>query len=240
LLVAIHQPNYFPWIGYIDKLLRSDKFVILDNVQYAKRDYQNRTRILAKNSQGWIWLTVPVLTKNRYYQVISEVGINPTDTNWQWRHYRALEMTYGRNKYFYQCYPFLRDIYMEKRWLKLAELNCHIIYWLASKFNCQNKLILASELGVTGRKSQLLLNICQKIGADSYLSGDGARCYLDTEIFRKSGIKVFFQNFQTPKYWQFLNKDFTPDLSIVDLICHHGFEAVTKLLLDKSTLSKAA
>ena len=97
MIVSVHQPQYIPWIGYFHKIAKSDEFVILDNVQYKKREFQNRNKILTKT--GPIWLTVPVITKERFLQKISEVEIDNT-VRWQEKHWESIKFNYSHSKYF--------------------------------------------------------------------------------------------------------------------------------------------
>ncbi|TLY18156.1 MAG: WbqC family protein [Nitrospirae bacterium] len=92
--VTIHQPQFMPWLGYLDKIDRADLFVVLDSVQFKKNEWQNRNRI--RTAQGWQWITVPVLHK--FGQRLDEVRINQ-QRDWQSRHLRALEIHYGRAPY---------------------------------------------------------------------------------------------------------------------------------------------
>src|SRR5438094_6523304 len=126
--VAIHQPQYLPWLGYLDKLDRSDLFVLLDTVQFKKNEWQNRNRI--RTAQGWQWLTVPVLHK--FGQRLYEVRINQ-QIDWQGRHLRALEMNYGRAPYRDRYLEGLREIY-RRSWDRLTEVNLAVIHWLLDAF----------------------------------------------------------------------------------------------------------
>ena len=122
--VTIHQPQFLPWLGYLDKIDRADLFIVLDTVQFKKNEWQNRNRI--RTAEGWQWLTVPVL--HRFGQRVQDVMINPTAA-WREQHLRALEMHYARALFRDRYLPDLRAIY-EKPWTKLADLNLAVIRWL--------------------------------------------------------------------------------------------------------------
>ena len=110
-IVAIHQPNFLPWLGFFYKMLKADLFVFLDNVQFSKNSYQNRVRI--KTSQGQQWLTIPVF--HSFGQLTNEVQINNKE-NWREKHLKTLEMNYKRTPYFKIIYNMLESIYFKKEW----------------------------------------------------------------------------------------------------------------------------
>jgi hypothetical protein len=113
MILSVHQPQYLPWIGYLDKVKKSDAFVFLDNVQYKKREFQNRNKIRTK--EGWIWLTVPVITKDRYFQKIAEVEIDRT-VDWRNDHWKSIEHSYAKAPFFAAYKERFAAIY-NKEWI---------------------------------------------------------------------------------------------------------------------------
>lgn len=211
--VAIHQPQYLPWLGYFDKMDQVDSFVLLDDVQFKKNEWQNRNRI--KTAAGWQWLTVPVLHHSS--QRISEVKINPT-VPWARKHLQALVSNYASAPFFDVHRPFFEDVYA-REWNSLLELNLATISYLVEALAIRTKLVLASSLPLPAgvEATDRLVAICQALEADMYLSGAGGRGYLDLTRFDEVGIRVCFQAFQTRPYPQCFGV-FIPDLSIVDLL----------------------
>lgn len=211
--VAIHQPQYLPWLGYFDKMDQVDSFVLLDDVQFKKNEWQNRNRI--KTAAGWQWLTVPVLHHSS--QRISEVKINPT-VPWARKHLQALVSNYASTPFLDLHRPFFEDLYA-REWGSLLDLNLVTISYLVEALAIRTKLVLASSLPLpTGiEATDRLVAICQALEADTYLSGAGGRGYLDLARFDEAGIRVLFQAFQTRPYPQRFGA-FIPDLSIVDLL----------------------
>ena len=198
MILSVHQPQYLPWLGYLDKIQRSDVFVFLDNVQYKKREFQNRNKIRTK--EGSIWLTVPVITKDRYYQNIAAVEIN-NETDWATEHLKGLELNYAKAKYFKEYHPALRSIY-ERKWEKLIDINIKIINLLLQTFSIQTPVSFESNLKINTTSSQRIVDICKELKADTYLSGVGAKDYLDEELFKKHNIKLTYQSFKHPEYAQ--------------------------------------
>jgi hypothetical protein len=218
MIAAIHQPNYLPWLGYFYKICRCDVFVLLDNVQYSKNNIINRNKI--KTPQGPIWLTVGVLTKDRHGQLINEVAIN-NGVPWNKTHYKSLAQNYSKAAYFEKYSPYFERIY-ESQWLNLADLNETLIRTICQLLGFEHvRFTRASELAASGTETEHLIGICKAVGANTYLSGFGGKKYMDEDSFEKEGIKLEYYDFKHPAYRQ-LWGDFTPNLSIVDLLFNEG------------------
>jgi hypothetical protein len=216
MIVAVHQPQYLPWLGYFDKMLKADVFCYLDTVQYKKNEWQNRNRI--KTAGGWQWLTVPVTY--RFPQKIAEVGIDNT-ADWGRRHLQALRTSYRRAPFFERYMPVFEEV-LNRRWESIAALNLHLIQCLREILGIADKPALrASQIPAADDPTQRLIDICLALGGDTYLAGPGAAGYMDGERFRQKGIRVATQNFQHPVYPQ-LYDSFQDHLSIVDLIFNCG------------------
>jgi hypothetical protein len=224
-VVAIHQPNFLPWLGFFHKMTLADIFILLDNVPYSKNSYQNRVKI--KSAQGEQWLTVSVLTKGRFGQLTREVPINNA-TRWRKPHLAALCTNYRRAPYYEDVLAWLEPLYRETH-THLAAFNQSLIESMVHQLGLATTLVNASSLTSEGRGSQLLLQLVQAVGGDIYLSGPSGRDYLDLSIFQRSGVKVQFQRFQHPVYPQ-LYGDFIPNLSSIDLLFNHGENSLNILL----------
>jgi hypothetical protein len=221
--VAIHQPHYLPWLGYLAKWAEADLFIFLDTVQYEKHGWQNRNRI--KTRQGARWLTVPV--RARLGLSVAEVEIDSRQA-WARRHLRAIEHAYARTAGLPRYAAALGEFYA-RAWTRLGPLAVASAGWLAAAVGVATPTRLASELGVaatdpTGR----LVALCRAVGGTVYLAGrDGAR-YMDLEQFQAAGIEVRVQDYVHPVYEQPHGK-FVPFLSGLDLLLTHGDEALTIL-----------
>ena len=220
MMIAIHQPQYLPWLGYIDKIDKADVFCYLDNVQYKKNDWQNRNRI--KTSAGWQWITAPVTY--RFPQKINEVKIN-NSVNWGRKHLQALITNYKKAPYFKDYIDLFHRIY-DADWVCLADLNIGVAEKIRIALGLNNtKTIRASELGLSDGPTERLIDICKLTGCDTYLSGaDGAK-YMDLSRFDSEGIRVIFQDFKHPHYPQRFG-EFVSHLSIVDLLFNCGPESI--------------
>lgn len=211
MILSIHQPAYLPWLGYLDRIALSDCFVFLDTVQFEKNSYTNRNKI--KTSTGPLWLTVPVKQQGHLEKKLTEIEIDNSQ-NWRAKHLRSIEHSYRRASNFVTCYPKLASCFSESETL-LADLCFkQLLFWL-KEFNITTPVVRASDLQVNGKKSDLVLAICQHLGAKGYLSGPQGRDYLDVSSFESNGVDVSFHEFAHPVYPQ-LHGDFLPAMSVVD------------------------
>lgn len=214
--VAIHQPQYIPWVPYFDKILRSDVFVFLDNVQFQNNGLQNRNMI--KGPQGAQWLTLPV--KHSFGQLISETKIDGDKA--RQKHLKTMEMNYKKAPYYEEIFDIISKA-LNNANDNLSDINCNLVEKILDYLDYRGETHRNSELGVEGKGSELILNICKKTGADIYLSGQGGKNYLDMGAFEKSGIKLEFQTYANREYGQcFPKAGFCPNLSIVDLLFNEG------------------
>ncbi len=216
MIVAAHQPQYLPWLGYFDKIYRSDIFVLLDNVQFKKNEWQNRNRI--KTAQGRQWLTVPV--RYKHPQLINQVKINNKD-KWQHRQRQAIISNYKKASHWHLLEEFFEEIFSSK-WQYISQLNIHVVKKLTELLGITRSLYVASELGEFPEDpDDRLIALTKHFDADTYLAGSGGREYMNMEKYAESGIEVIFQEYEHPVYDQLFG-DFKPFMSVVDLIYNHG------------------
>ena len=219
--VAIMQPTYLPWSGYFGLIDYVDEFILLDTVQFSKRSWQQRNQI--KTSKGPMWLTVPVKSKGLQSQKIYDVKIDTT-RDFPNTHIRAIELNFSKTSYYKEYAPSLIKI-LETEYDRLSTLTLELITWLCRSLGITTPLILASELDVTGTRAELLASICQKIGASSYVSPPGSKIYLDeSDALEKRNIDLTYFNYEHPSYSQ-LYGDFTPNMSVIDLLFNTGPES---------------
>ncbi len=221
--VAIHQPHYLPWLGYLAKLDRADDFVYLDTVQFERSGWQNRNRI--KGPQGAQWLTVPV--RHRFGQRIADVEIPEAD-GWRRKHRQALATHYGGAPHFTAAWPALETLYAA-RWERLADLAVASVECLARLLGIRCPTARASALGeLPEEPTARLVAICRHLGADTYLAGAGGPGYMDMDAFARAGIRVLVQDYRHPEYPQRYGP-FVPHLAAVDLLCNAGPESLPVL-----------
>jgi len=230
--VAIHQPNFIPWIGYFHKMANCDIFVILDSAQYEKNAFCNRTKI--KTAQGGQWLTLPIETAGKVQQRILEAKIQNPKTNLP-KCIKTIELNYKRAEYFDYLFPELKEI-LKKDWQYLSELNIALIELIKDKLGIKTRLEIASNYNVSGKSTELLINISKIFNADVYLSGGGGEKYQDEKAYEESGIKLEYSDFIHPIYPQ-LWGEFIPNLSIIDLLFDCGPDSL-KIILGNNRSNK--
>ena len=219
MIAAGHQPNYLPWLGFFDKMRRSDVFIIEDNVQYERQGFTSRNRILTAN--GVRWLSVPVEHANKPL-LINEIKIaNKAEPEWKERHWLTLKHNYYRAPYWSEYADFFESTY-QKEWSLLIDLNMYLIKGIMGFLRIDKPLVLSSSLGVQGKKTELIIAQCKQLGADVQLAGNGCKEYINSERFEQERIKLVFQDFSHPIYAQTC-AGFVPNLSVVDyLFCVGG------------------
>ena len=218
MIVTVHQPEHMPWLGFFDKMRQADVFVLLDNTQFAKDDFQNRNRI--KTRTGATWLTIPLYKKGRSHQLILDAEIC-NDRAWGRRCWELIYQSYKQAPHFEEHRAFFEDLYT-REWTRLIDLNTAIIRYLAAALGLDCRITTASELGIEERGGDRVnLSICRAQGAQVYLSGAHGRDYLDESLFSEQGIEVRYQHFKHPNYPQQWG-EFVSQLSTVDLLFNCG------------------
>jgi hypothetical protein len=219
--VAIHQPNYLPWLGYFEKIARSDVFVFLDDVEYSSSSWINRNKL--KTPDGWTWLTVPVRGSSGPIAA-AEIA----DDSWREGHEKSLQMNYGGAAHFEEFADVFEETYA-RSWESLCELNVHLIRELADRLGLDCEFVRSSALDVDATKGERIVRLCETLEADRYLSGEGARSYNDPARFERAGVDLAYQSFDCPRYEQRFD-GFVPNLSAVDAMLNVGSEGTRELL----------
>lgn len=211
MILSAHQPAYLPWLGYFEKIQRSDVFIYLDTVQFEKNSFINRNKI--KTPQGGQWLTIPVKVMGHTNTTLADTEVDDGQP-WRTKHLKSIEMNYRKAPYFAEGNPELERL-ISTPTNNLAELCWQQLnFWLA-EFEIETKVIRSSELEISSKKSDLVLDLCKHFSAENYLSGALGRDYLNEDAFSKAGIAVEYQEFIHPSYLQRWG-DFEPYMSIVD------------------------
>ena len=234
MIVSINQPAYLPWLGYFERIASSDVHVILDHVQFEKNSFVNRNRVLT--ADGPTWLTVPIKTKGRFGELpICDVEID-NQLPWRRKHWQTLQQAYGQAEHFKEHAAFFADAYAQD-WTSLSALCQHMTRYQLDQFGIDTKCVMSSTLNLKSRRSELLLELCQSLGAAEYVSGALGRDYLDIKPFEDAGIGVSFQDYKHPAYAQMRGQEFVSHMSAVDLLFNHGPES-RDILLNQAHVSQ--
>ena len=216
--VVIHQPQFFPYPGFFHKLSLADKYVILDNTQYDKR-FTNRNQISANTKP--IWITVPINKKHKFSSN-NQVEIN-NEIKWQDDIWKKIYHSYKNTKFFNQYEEYLEKIFT-KKWTFLFELNFETLKKTLEWLDIQIEIIKESDLEINSTSTQRLIDICEQVNADTYISGKVLpnKNYIEKDLFKNKNIKLEFQNYSSISYQQKNVESFIPDLSILDLLFNCG------------------
>ena len=221
---AIHQPHYFPWIGYFDKMAKADAFVILDQVQFEKGSQMVRNRVLDGNGEVQD-ITISGETKdflNREYRELLTKDVE----SWTSRQMNALQTYYRKAKCRKEIFPLLEEFF-QRGYPTICQWTCASMELVRELLDIQTPLIYQSTIDYDrdNKRSDLVYAICNAIGADTYFSGRGASMtYLDREKFAANGVKIVFQDFQHPVYSQCGREAFVPGVSILDMLFNCGVQ----------------
>ena len=238
MLVAIHQPNFLPWLGYFDKLARSDVFVLLDNVPLQRTGgaYTNRVEIAIQGRRQL--LTVPIARGAEARQSADAARIVDTGP-WRRKLRATIEQGYAHAPAFDAIMPVIREI-LDQPGDGLAEFNIRAIRRIAGLIGLDvAKMRRASELDVAGTSTERLIAIMRAVGGTAYLCGGGAGGYQEDEKFAAAGFELRYQDFRHPTYPQVGAAAFVPGLSIVDALMNCGAKGTADLLAVRQPVGEA-
>lgn len=225
MIVTILQPSYIPWRGYFHQIAKSDLFIFYDDVQYDKHGWRNRNRI--KTPFGVRWLTIPVHSSG-----VMEKGIpiNQVEVDWnqEWceKHWQTIRQAYLKAPHFKRYETFISGFY-KKHPILLADFTIDTTIAISREIGIQRTNFLrSSELeGITGKKTDRLINILKRVNATHYISGPSAQNYIEEEKFQAAGISLEYMTYDYAPYPQ-LYPPYDPQVSILDLLFMTGSEAL--------------
>lgn len=229
MVVAVHQPNFIPWLGYFDKIARADVFVLLDTVQYPRsKSVANRNSI--KTKSGALEIVVPLAHPKGSQRLSTYQEVEFADHSWKKKALHTMTHAYGRAPYFEEVFALLQRCFDQPTFVSM---NTLFIQEVVKALGLSTKLVNLSDMpAVNGANNAMIIAICEAFNATSYLSGRGAMAYNDESMYDAHGIKLTYQAYVPLAYPQ-LHGDFIPNLSIVDALCNLGFGATSQLLQQK-------
>ena len=231
-MVAIHQPNFFPWLGFFDKLRRSDVFIMMDTAQIPKSgaSYTNKVDIATRNGRFPISLNIKrihnVVIPIMHVEILADVKRKKIA--------KTIEHSYKTAPYFHSEFPFIKDLIMNNE-TNLCDYNINAIMRAAERICINNgKIIKSSDLGfimTKGNLSQLIVNMVKSVGGTIFLSGPRSAWHMDKSVFDAAGVQIHFTEYSCPCYRQVGSSMFVPGLSFIDAALNIGFSGVQKLLV---------
>lgn len=218
--VAVLQPNYIPWKGYFDIIHDVDTFIFYDDVQYTKNDWRNRNII--RGPTGSFWLTIPI-SKSAINFPINQVQI--PNSRWQKKHLLAIKACYSRSQYFNEQFDAIKNIYEEKPWSNLSDLDEHIIKTISEILGIKVNFLKSSDFTLKGKRLDRLMDLLQRVGVDEYIAGSSSSAYIEKNRFESEGIKLTYKQYSYPEYHQLWKETFNHNVSILDLLFNTGTKA---------------
>lgn len=227
-IAAIHQPNFFPWLGYFDKIARADVFVVLDDAQYQKTgsSWSNRVKLLLGGEPRWV--TAPIQRPEHGVQRLDEVQWAPQP--WREKLLRTVRLQYGRAPFFAEAMALVEPLLAHPE-QHVAAYNLHAIRAITAALGLPARIVTASSFGVQSTSTQRLVDLVRAVGCNTYLAGGGAGGYQDDALFGTAGLDLKYQAFAHPEYPQHGAKDFVPGMSIIDVLMNCGLARTRELLI---------
>lgn len=218
MVVAIHQPDYIPWLGLFYKMSLCDVFVYLDDAQYSNEGAHNYNKI--KTANGEFRLKFPV--EYKFGDKINEVRTKD-ELGWKEKHLKTLEMNYKKAPFFNEIFPKFKEV-LTRDYKNVAQLNIAVNNFIAKEFGIlPKKILLSSEMAIDTVREERVIDITVACGGDEYLSGNGARAYQVDEHFLNRGVKLTYLDYKPIEYKQCW-KEFLPCMSVLDYIFNHGWD----------------
>lgn len=224
-IISGHQPSYLPWLGFFHKLSLCDKYVFMDTVQFEENGWLHRNKI--RKPSGWSWVTVPIdhnnSNKDRLDEVYpSEVKDEGGVDSWQDNHWKSIHHNYANAEYYDRYAPELKELYKEKTWDRLVDICWEQLQLFSKWLDLDDReIVRMSNRNFEGTKDDLILDHAMKLSGDAVVFGANGPNYVNIEKFTNNGIKVYFQDYQHPRYSQRF-EGFESHMSIIDLVFNHG------------------
>ncbi len=228
MLVAIHQPSYFPWLGLLHKLARCEVYVLMDEVQLSDSAYQHRNLFLAKSGEAK-YLTIPIVKKNYLEKTLAQLSFAKAD--WQLQHQRFLQDNYRKHPHFDEVWQSCAPIFT-RPYDSLGAVLVDVMRLCLGACELPCEIVLQSELEYdrTSRKSDLVVALLEATSATTYLSGTGSQAYLEESALADKHIALIYDRFSHPTYPQHNAPSFVPGLACLDAAFNLGWAGVAKLV----------
>lgn len=232
-VVAIHQPNFFPWLGYFDKIARADVFILLDDVQFPKTGggWSNRVKMLIGGDANWVTAAI-----DRNFSGTRNINEMHYLSNIPWRDKirKTVELNYKKHPFYTETMEWFEPLLINEE-SNIALYNMALIHNIVERLGLGvEKLLRSSDLTATGHSNELLCSLTKGVGGSVYMCGGGADGYQEEAVFTAHGLQLQYQSFQHPVYAQKGTAEFKAGLSIIDAFMNVGTAAVSQMLLNRA------
>jgi hypothetical protein len=219
--IAAVQSNYIPWKGYFDLIRRVDEFVFYDHVQYTRKDWRNRN--LIKTPNGLQWLTIPVFFSQDQSQSIRDTKI--AATNWSRKHWSAIKSNYAKAPHATEYFERLERLFRDSQEEFLCEVNYRFIAAICEMLGIHTPFRYSADLDLQGERVDAIIDMCKKLGADTYICGPAAKNYMSEADFTPHGIRLEWMDYSHyPEHPQ-LFPPFEHGVTVIDLLLNTGADA---------------
>jgi hypothetical protein len=228
-IIAIHQPNFFPWLGYFNKIAKADVFIFLDHVQFSKTagTWSNRVKFLLNKNPSWV--TAPIERNYSGLKNINEMYFQKNNP-WRTKLLKTLELNYKKAPYFEEIITPLQSLILNDE-ERISDYNITAVKLIADKLGiASDKFLLSSKLSCEGHSNELLVSLTKAVNGSIYMCGGGAESYQNENIFIDNNILLKRQDFRHPQYEQFNSDCFQPGLSILDTLFNTGWNQTRQLI----------
>ena len=213
MVVTIHQPDFAPWLGFFHRWAESDLYVVLDDVQFIRRGWHHRDKI--KTVAGPQWLTVPILKKGKYKQKINQTLIDNSQ-DWQSKHLSTITRAYSKCPGFPLLFPELENVYGTGH-ERLKDFNLDLLALFARHMGITTPMVMASNFPSNQTSTARLVDLVVRNNGTAYMTGTGARDYLNEALFTERGIRLIWKKYEPVPYRQTYG-GFEPGLSVIDYL----------------------
>lgn len=228
-VVAIHQPNFFPWLGYFDKINRSNAFIFLDHVQFPKTGgtWANRVKLAVNGKSHWI--TASIIRNYHGFLPINQMQFQIA-APWRERMLKTIMLNYSTAPFYKENFEFFEPLILTPE-NNISSYNTKAVIAISQQLGIPaNKFYWSSQMFHSDSSNELLISLTKEVGGTMYMCGGGADGYQNEQLFKDQGIVLQHQNFTHPQYKQIGISDFISGLSIIDVVMNIGWNGVKDLL----------
>lgn len=219
MIIAAHQTNFVPYLGFFYKIYKCDRYIFVDDVEFSNKNGFNHHKNMIKTANGGQFIRVPVKKSNT--SLLNETLIDYS-VNWQEKLIKTLMLSYKKADHYEEVISWFKEA-IEKKYDNFAEMNIEIIKYLCEHMDMKRDFCISSEKKIEGTKGEWVINLVKEFGGDTYYSGTGAMAYLTEEKFIENGMSLVFSDYRPIIYKQ-LWKEFIPDMSVLDFVFNEGFK----------------